>query len=82
MPIIHYLSNNDLQEVDIHTGLLANLFLFRFIDRASLEVKQITATTIEQAKAFLGGDLVFTARFRQDDHCRTIGAVTCHTKLN
>lgn len=73
MPTIHYASNADLSKVDIRTGLLMNAFLFRFIDRASLEVKQITATTIEQAQAFLGGDLIFAARFRQDDHCKTTG---------
>lgn len=81
MPTIHYPSNLTLAEPDIHTVFMG-LFLFRFIDRASLEVKQITATTIEQAKAVLGGDLVFAARFRPNNNFRTVGAVTCHTKLN
>ncbi len=70
MPIIHYASNNDSLKPDIRTGLLASTFLFRFIDRDTLEVKQITATTMKQAKAFLGGDLIFAARFRHDDNFR------------
>ena len=78
MPTIHYASNDTSSEVDVHTGIFTTPFLFRFIDRTSLEVKQITATTSEQAKAFLGGDLVFAARFRQDNNHRTTGVVTCY----
>lgn len=73
MPTIHCMSNSDASEVDIHTEISVNPFLFRFIDRFSYEVKQITAMTIEQAAAFLGGDLIFAARFRQDDSCRVNG---------
>lgn len=73
MPIIHCMSNSDVSEVDIRTGFSVSAFLFRFIDRASHEIKQVTATDEEQARDVLGGTLVFGARFRQDDNCRVTG---------
>lgn len=68
MPILHYMSNGDASEVDIRTGFAVNAFLFRFIDRTSHKIKQVTATDEEQARDALGGTLVFAARFRQDNN--------------
>lgn len=73
MPTIHCMSNSDVSEVDIRTGFVVSAFLFRFIDRTSHEIKQVTATDEEQARGILGGTLVFAARFRQDDNCRVTG---------
>lgn len=73
MPILHCMSNSNAPEVDIRTGFAVNAFLFRFIDRTSREIKQVTATDEEQARGILGGTLVFAARFRQGDDCRVTG---------
>lgn len=75
MPNIHCMSNSDVSEVDIRTGFSVSAFLFRFIDRSSHEIKQVTATDEEQARDVLGGTLVFAARFHQDDNCRVTGGV-------
>lgn len=80
MPIVHCMSNSDVSEVDIRTDFAVNAFLFRFIDRTSREIKQITATDEEQARDVLGGTLVFAARFRRDDNCRVTGG--CHGTRN
>lgn len=75
MPTIHCMSNRNVQEVDIRTGFSVSAFLFRFIDSASHEIKQVTATNEEQARDVLGCTLVFAARFRRDDNCRVTGGV-------
>lgn len=80
MPIIHSMSNSSTPEVDIRTDFAVNALLFRFIDRTSHEIKQVTATDEEQARDVLGGTLVFAARFRQDDNCRVTGG--CHGTRN
>lgn len=73
MPILHYMSNSSTPEVDIRTGFTTNMFIFRFIDRISHEIKQVTAVSDKHAREVLGGDLIFAARFRQNDNCQVTG---------
>ncbi|MDD9339770.1 MAG: host cell division inhibitor Icd-like protein [Providencia heimbachae] len=65
MPTIHYLSNNDLSKVDIHTGAIT--FIYRFW--STLNGKQVRistcAKTEQEARSHLGSNLLFCARIRQ-----------------
>lgn len=79
MPTIHYAPNSNASEVDIRTGVMLPMFLFRFWTKTEHpEKKEVIATNFKQAKELLVEDLIFAARLRQDDYCRATGVVVNH----
>lgn len=79
MPTIHYLSNNDLSKVDMHTGLFRFCFLAvkRIDPAAKWERIEVQASSLKAAKLQLVRDYVLSLASQIP-----AGAVTCHTKLN
>ncbi len=54
----------NLPKPDIHTGVMLPIFLFRFWTKTEHpEKKEVIATSSEQAKERLGGNVVFSAQF-------------------
>ncbi|QCJ70363.1 hypothetical protein C9446_11160 [Providencia heimbachae] len=62
MPTIHYLSNNDLSEVDMHTGLFRFCFLAvkRIDPAAKWERIEVQAPSLKAAKLQLVRDYVLS----------------------
>ncbi len=64
MTILHSTAIPNLPKPDIHTGVMLPMFLFRFWTKSEHpEKKEIMATSVEQAKELLGGNVVFSAQF-------------------
>ncbi|MEQ5160626.1 hypothetical protein ABN196_08195 [Proteus terrae] len=64
MTILHPTAIADLPEPDIHTGVMLPMFLFRFWTKTECpEKKEVMATSSEQAKELLGGNVIFSAQF-------------------
>ncbi|MCZ4670880.1 hypothetical protein O1614_10030 [Proteus mirabilis] len=64
MTILHSTATPNLPKPDIHTGVMLPMFLFRFWTKSEHpEKKEVMATSAEQAKELLGGNVVFSARF-------------------
>ncbi len=67
MTILHSTATPNLPKPDIHTGVML-LFLFRFWTKTEHpEKKEVMATSAEQAKELLGGDVIFSAQFPCED---------------
>ncbi|EOG9295331.1 hypothetical protein ACP50B_001572 [Proteus mirabilis] len=68
MPILHSTAIPNLPKPDIHTGVMLPMFLFRFWTKSEHpEKKEVMATSAEQAKELLGGDVIFSAQFPCED---------------
>ncbi|HDS4100383.1 TPA: hypothetical protein ACG0QJ_003512 [Proteus mirabilis] len=64
MPILYSTATLNLPKPDIHTGVMLPMFLFRFWTKTEHpEKKEVMATSAEQAKELLGGDVIFSAQF-------------------
>lgn len=64
MTILHSTAIANLPKPDIHTGVMLPIFLFRFWTKTEHpEKKEVMATSAEQAKELLGGNVVFSAQF-------------------
>lgn len=64
MTSIHSTAIPILSKPDIHTGVMLPMFLFRFWTKTEYpEKKEVMATSAEQAKELLGGNVVFSAQF-------------------
>ncbi len=64
MPILYSTATLNLPKHDIHTGVMLPMFLFRFWTKTECpEKKEVIATSYEQAKELLGGDVIFSAQF-------------------
>lgn len=64
MTILHSTAIVDSPKPDIHTGVMLPMFLFRFWTKTECpEKKEVMATSAEQAKELLGGDVIFSAQF-------------------
>ncbi|EOE2704488.1 TPA: hypothetical protein ACYRPE_001089 [Proteus mirabilis] len=64
MPILYSTATLNLPKPDIHTGVMLPMFLFRFWTKTECpEKKEVIATSYEQAKELLGGDVIFSAQF-------------------
>ncbi|HHJ1234096.1 TPA: hypothetical protein ACQFL0_003926 [Proteus mirabilis] len=64
MPIIHSTAIPNLPKPDMHTAIMLPMFLFRFWTKTEHpEKKEVMATSAEQAKELLGGNVVFSAQF-------------------
>lgn len=64
MTNIHSTATPNLSKPDIHTGVMLPMFLFRFWTKTECpEKKEVMATSAEQAKELLGGNVVFSAQF-------------------
>lgn len=64
MTILHSTATHNLPKPDIHTGVMLPMFLFRFWTKTEHpEKKEVMATSAEQAKELLGGNVVFSAQF-------------------
>ncbi|HBC5890202.1 TPA: hypothetical protein KEV61_003309 [Proteus mirabilis] len=68
MTILHSTATPNLPKPDIHTGVMLPIFLFRFWTKTEHpEKKEVMATSAEQAKELLGGDVIFSAQFPCED---------------
>ncbi|WP_109391062.1 hypothetical protein [Proteus cibi] len=64
MTNVHSTATTNLSKPDIHTGVMLPMFLFRFWTKTECpEKKEVMATSAEQAKELLGGNVVFSAQF-------------------
>lgn len=64
MSILHSTTIPNLPKPDMHTGVMLPMFLFRFWTKSEHpEKKEVMATSSEQAKELLGGDVIFSAQF-------------------
>lgn len=64
MTILHSTAIPNLPKPDIHTGVMLPMFLFRFWTKTERpEKKEVMATSAEQDKELLGGNVVFSAQF-------------------
>ncbi|HDA9904568.1 hypothetical protein ACK4QF_20880 [Proteus mirabilis] len=64
MTILHSTATPNLPKPDINTGVMLPMFLFRFWTKTEPpEKKEVMATSAEQAKELLGGDVIFSAQF-------------------
>lgn len=64
MSILYSTATLNLPKPDIHTGVMLPMFLFRFWTKTECpEKKEVIATSYEQAKELLGGDVIFSAQF-------------------
>lgn len=64
MTILHSTAIPNLPKPDIHTGVMLPMFLFRFWTKTEHpEKKEVMATSTEQAKELLGGNVIFSAQF-------------------
>ncbi|MCO8051871.1 MULTISPECIES: hypothetical protein [Proteus] len=64
MTSIHSTAIPNLPKPDTYTGVMLPMFLFHFWTKSEHpKKKEIMATSVEQAKELLGGNVVFSAQF-------------------
>lgn len=64
MTNVHSTAIPNLLKPDIYTGVILPMFFFRFWTKSEHpEKKEVIATSAEQAKELLGGNVVFSAQF-------------------